>query len=207
MWSAYPLHLPKLSYQLCQELLSFAKTFILNQAYDPNQEMSDQDWAAFYEFHKQTNSTTSTYKTFQLPFELQQKIKNELADQVFPFDKFDIGVQYITSGDRLVTHRDAGRTLNLIYNLTGDNSITEFYNKKIQDEHRYVFHLEELEGPTEVHCFEKDQWVVFNNQQVHSVINNNKSRIALTVNIDATFDQFIDYFSSKNLIDLTYKPL
>lgn len=205
MYSAYPLFIQSLTKPLCEQLLDYAKSYVITQAYDPNKEMSEADWAAFYNFHQQTQSTPSTYKTFELPDSLQEKIKLELSDCVFPFHKFAIAIQYITSGERLCTHRDAGRTLNLIYNLSEDQSLTEFYENKTSYSNRFVFDLDELHGPIETHCFLSHTWYVFNNQQVHSVINSNQSRIALTVNIDATFQDFLRYFQSKNLVDYSYQ--
>jgi hypothetical protein len=204
MLSAYPLLVKNLSQSLCKQLLDYADSYILNEAYDPNQEMAEADWIAFNKFHEQTQSQPSTYKTFPLAVEYQQKIYNELDNSVFPFHKFEIEIQYITSGERLCTHRDVGRTLNLIYNLTADQSLTEFYHKKINDQNRYVFALDELEGPTETHCFLPYTWYLFNNQQVHSVINSNQKRIALTLNIDATFQDFLKYFENANLVDYSY---
>ncbi len=205
MFSAYPLFIPSLTNQLCEQLIDFAKSFVLAQAYDPNQEMSEADWTAFHNFHRQTQTVPCTYKTFDLPDTLQEQIKLELRDCVFPFQQFAIAMQYITSGQRLCTHRDAGRTLNLIYNLTNDQSITEFYQNHTPQDTRYVFDLDELHGPIETHCFLPHTWYVFNNQQVHSVINAYQSRIALTVNIDATFKDFLKYFENKNLVDFSYQ--
>lgn len=206
MLAAYPLRINKLSSTLEQELLEYASAFVLDTGYDPNQVFSEDDWNACWTFHKETNTKESKYKAFAMPVDLQQKVKTELTDDPFPFSWFDVRFQIVTDGDALCPHRDSGRRLNILYNITEDNAITEFYNKRVADDVRYVFSMQELDGPVEVHCFNPHTWYVFNNQRVHLVKNSRAMRIAVNVDIDRSFEEFYHYFRKRNVIDLDYQP-
>ena len=207
MLAAYPLKIPRLSQALTQELLDHTDSFELESGYDPKQEFSQGDWDACWQFHRETNTKESKYKSFPIPDELQQKIKQEFGDDIFPFSQVAIRYQIVTGGDALCPHRDSGRRLNILYNLTEDNAITEFYDKLINDDARYVFSMQEIVGPVEVHQFTPHTWYVFNNQRIHLVKNTRKMRVAINVDIDHSFETFYNYFTKRDVINQDYIPL
>jgi hypothetical protein len=192
--NAYPLQLPKLSQELSGVLFKLADSYDLDQGWDPSTFCSKEDYSSWNNYHSKTNTTGCIYKSFDLTEDLQQAIKQEMTDELFPFSKLEFYFQIVAGGDALCPHVDVGRILNIMYNISDDGATTKFYNKLIDDNKRYIFTEHELSPSIETHQFESYQWYIFNNQMTHGVTNVTKKRIAVAASIPYQYKSFYDYY-------------
>lgn len=209
MFAAYSLRLPTIPENLIQESIAYLNTINLQEAYDPKEVFSKQDWQAVERFYMETNYTKSKYARIMLTDELKNKIVQGLCnDNPHLFDFIsNLRMQVIHDGEAICPHRDNNRQAHLIYPVTKDFSLTEFYSYLNKDPERYVYSLKELSGPIEVHKFRPNTWYLFNNQKVHMVKNNNQVRMALCVDLDASYHNMITKFTAYNIINWNYYPL
>lgn len=209
MFAAYSLRLPTISENLIQESIDYLSTCNLHEEYDPKEVFSKQDWQAVERFHAETSYTKSKYARIMLADDLKLKILKDLYisnPQLIDLIG-NVRMQVIHDGEAICPHRDTHRQSHLIYPVTKDFSLTEFYSFLNKDPERYVYSMKELSGPIEVHKFRPNTWYLFNNQKVHMVKNNNQVRMALCVDLNSSYHNMITKFSSNNIVNWNYYPL
>jgi hypothetical protein len=197
MFNTVTLNLPSLSENLTSKLLFTANSFDFdNEGYDPIIECSAIDYEHKLDFHIKTNTVGAAYKSFAIPEELHSLILLEMTDDEFPFSLCKFYFQIITDGEILCPHRDPSRITSLIYNLSGDNATTNFYNLLIDDPSRNIFTESEISAPIESHVLEPFKWHLFNNNEVHGVSNITNKRIAIASGIDYKFADVYNYYKN-----------
>ena len=201
MLNCYELNLPSLTNDTAQRLLSLAESLKVSDGFDViNFPELNKDITKWINFHKQTNTSKSSYIMFEMTPEFNSLIYQEMSDNLFPFSKVKFYFQLITGGDRLIPHRDPYRTISLIYNLSADNAATHWYNDITNDPDKYFFNADEISDPIQTIRMEPFKWYVFNNDKPHSVSEIPKNRIAITSRINGdfgnlpTFNSFVEQY-------------
>ena len=184
MLNCYSLKLPKLSDELDRDLAAFGQTLSPQAGYDLiNSDEINRDKQAWIDYHAQTSTPRSSYITFDMPPELQLRLKEEMTDDLFPFSKVIFYFQLITGGEKLAPHKDPGRKVSILYNVSADNAITHFYNTTSTNPDQHVFSLNEITA-IESYQMSTNKWYAFNNESIHGVSNMFKNRIAVTSNLN-----------------------
>ena len=185
MKNCYSLKLPTLSTDLNQDLLKFGQSFTPAEGFDViNLHELGKDTQIWVDFHNHTGTTRSSYIQFDLSPDLQSRIKTEMTDELFPFSKVNFYMQLVIGGEKLMPHRDPGRTLSILYNISSDHAVTHFYHTHINDADKYLFAIDETEE-IESHRMVPHQWHVFNNEAIHGVSQMFTNRLAITCRLNA----------------------
>lgn len=189
MLNCYELNLPSLTDDTAKKLLALAESLKINEGFDViNLPQLNKDIAKWINFHEQTNTSRSSYIMFEMTPEFNSVICNEISDNQFPVSKVKFYFQLITGGDRLIPHRDPYRTLSMIYNLSSDNAVTQWYNDLTNDPDKYFYNSDELSEPIQTIRMEPFKWYIFNNDQPHGVSEIPRNRIAITSRLNGDFE-------------------
>jgi hypothetical protein len=198
------LKLPSLSDELTNKLVEVALSYdFLNDSVPKSivfRGLKDIDIDGVNNYFEVTKKTKALYREFSMSEELQNSIKKEMTDILFPFTEHILYFQRIEGGEAVSTHRDCNRVSHLLYNISADGATTNFHNKLIDDEDRIAFSVNEVSEPIETHIFAPFKWYLFNSRKVHSVTNITKSRLAIGIDIDFTYDEVYNHFVDKSLI-------
>ncbi len=204
MKNCYLLKLPTLSNELHQDLLKFGQSFIPAEGFDviELQELG-KDTQIWVDFHNHTGTTRSSYIKFDLAEDLQSRIKTEMTDELFLFSEVNFYMQLVVGGEKLIPHRDPGRTLSILYNISSDHAVTHFYRTHIHDADKYLYAIDETEE-IENHRMLPHKWYVFNNEAIHGVSQMFTKRLAITCMLNA--DQKLNLPNYKTFCE-RYKQL
>lgn len=203
MTNHYSLSFPMLPNKLNESLLQYAfdnKEPLGLDVIDMKEVSRER--LTFKAFHKETNTDITSYFIIPLSEDLKKEIHFFLGDTIFPHSTVNYYLHYIVGDSKFVPHRDPGRTVCFLYNLTDDNAETCWFKTKNNDR-KIMYLLEELDF-FESKRFEKNKWYLLNTDEIHSVFDMKGPRIGLTCNLSAdcphipNFDSFVKQY--KNLL-------
>ena len=204
MLNANELKLPSISNELTDKLFKTVLSYDFMKDGVSNaivcRGLRDIDIESVQSYYEVTKKTKALYRIFPISEELQNAIKNEMTDVLFPFSKHELYFQRIEGGEAVSTHRDCNRFTHLLYNISADGATTNFHNKLIDDEDRIAFGIDEVTEPIETYVFSPFKWYFFNSRKVHSVINITKPRVAICIDIDIDYNEVYNHFVDIRLI-------
>ena len=194
MTNFYSLSFPVLPDNLNRQLLQYALDKKDTSGFDViNINEVNQETSTFKDFHKETNTNITSYFIIPLSEELKKEIHSFLGDSLFPHSKIDYYLHYIVGDSKFVPHRDPGRTVCFLYNLTDDNADTIWFKSKNNDK-KIMYLLNEIDQ-IESKKFEKHQWYLLNTDEIHAVFGINGPRIGLTCNLTTSFSNITTFES------------
>lgn len=202
MTNFYSLLFPVLPDNLNQQLLQYALDKKETLGFDVINidEVNSEMLKTFKDFHKETNTKITSYFYIPLSENLKKEIHSFLGDSLFPHSKIDYYLHYIIGDSKFVPHRDPGRAVCFLYNLTDDCAETYWFKSKNNDK-KIMYLLNEIEQ-VESKKFEKHQWYLLNTDEIHAVFDINGPRIALTCNLTTsfsnipTFESFVKQYNN-----------
>ena len=189
MLNCYQLKLPTLSTDLENDLLRVGEIFNASDGFNPlSMDEIGKDMQSWVDFHEETKTTLTVYNAYPIPESLHRRIHEEMTDQLFPFGEVSFYFQFISGGEHLMPHRDPDpgsgeRKASILYNLSADNAITDFYKTSSTDPSKYLYSLHEIEK-IESYQMVPHKWYSFNNAAIHGVSEIYKNRLAITCNLN-----------------------
>jgi hypothetical protein len=205
----YPLIFPKLSPETHAEIKNAVfgtAAFTIRNIKQNFSEYIEQDHYR-QSYHKNTNTLDNIgeYSNWLMTPELIGMIRNDLTDQLYPFSTVDFYFQYINNGHTVSAHRDSPRNMSFLYFIYENKGLTHFYKDLVNDPNRWLYDLNEIEGPIQTYQMKQYHWYAMRHDVIHNVTHIDRPRLAIVAEFSKDY-HYEDWIAQHdNLLDKSFE--